>query len=328
MNIRNIIITASVLLTVGCSGNRKAEQFKALPFPDAVPPAMMESAADRTEYMLIHWWDGITDLSRDYPCDSSFVSGVSREAVEQKFSNWVNILDRVDMRIVEKSVARLCDRIEACEKSDTASNVFETFSDLVTKYMYDPNSPLRNEDYYAFFASRMSSSDLVAPELQQKYAREVRLADLNKVGTKAADFRFLDKHGKAYTLYGIEADNILLFFSNPGCSMCKDIMDVLNEEPVMSGLIAEGRLAVLNIYIDEDLEAWRSYMPIYPENWYNGFDPDLAIREHMLYNVRAIPSLYILDKDKKVIMKDAPEQRVFEWLNRHTDLSTSLEMTM
>ena len=41
-------------------------------------------------------------------------------------------------------------------------------------------------------------------------------------------------------------------------------------------MISEGVIAVLNIYIDEDLDEWRSYMPVYPEEWYNGFDPDVA----------------------------------------------------
>jgi hypothetical protein len=52
-------------------------------------------------------------------------------------------------------------------------------------------------------------------------------------------------------------------------------------------------------------------MPIYPEEWYNGFDPDCVIRNTGLYNVRAIPSLYLLDAEKKVILKDAPEDKVF-----------------
>jgi len=30
--------------------------------------------------------------------------------------------------------------------------------------------------------------------------------------------------------------------------------------------------------------------------------------------VRAIPSLYLLDKDKRVIMKDAPENKLFNYL--------------
>ena len=52
-------------------------------------------------------------------------------------------------------------------------------------------------------------------------------------------------------------------------------------------------------------------MPIYPDEWYNGFDPDLVIRTDNLYNVRAIPSLYLLDAEKSVILKDAPEDKVF-----------------
>ena len=317
MTIRNLIICASFLLMAGCSGNRKAEQFKALPFPDVVPPAMMEDVNSRMEYMTVRWWDGITDPSRDYPCDSLLVSGVSRDAVEQKFSNWVNILGMVDLSVAGKSLTRLYDRAAACEKKDTSSNVFETFTDLVIKYLYDPNSPMRNEDHYAYYAARLASSDLIDEVMRKKYDREVRLASLNKVGTKAADFKFADSRGRMFTLYGIKSELTLLFFSNPGCTACKGIIDVLNDDPTISSLISNGTMQVLNIYIDEDLEAWRSYMPIYPQNWYNGFDPDLTIRGEHLYNVRAIPSLYLLDREKTVILKDAPEPRVFEWLSRY-----------
>lgn len=318
MTVRNLIICASFLLMAGCAGNRKAEQFTALPFPDVAPPAMIEDVAGKVEYMAVRWWDGITDPSREYPCDSLLVSGVSRDEVEQKFSNWVNILGMVDMSVAGKSLNRLYDRAAACEKKDTASNVFETFTDLVVKYLYDPNSPFRNEDQYAFYASRLATSEFVDDVLKEKYARETSLAALNKVGTKAADFRFADARGRIHTLYGIKSELTLLFFSNPGCTACKGIIDVLNSDPVISQLIENGIMSVLNIYIDEDLEAWRSYMPIYPEKWYNGFDPDFVIRGDRLYNVRAIPSLYLLDREKTVIMKDAPEQKVFELLNRIT----------
>ena len=142
----------------GCGSNRKAEQFKALPFPDVVPPAMISSQQDMVDYMALHWWDGITDPSRGYPCDTAFVSGVDKGEVEQKFANWTNVLDMVDFSIVSRSLGRLYDRAAACEKKDTSSNVFETFTDLVVKYLYDPNSPLRNEDYYAAYAARMASS--------------------------------------------------------------------------------------------------------------------------------------------------------------------------
>ena len=298
----------------GCGNGKKAEQFKALPFPDCAVPGMMTDRQDIAEYVAGHFWDGITDPDRDYPSDSLLVSGVRKEDVEQKFADWTSILEMIPFNQAEKAVARLYDRAVACERKDTSSNLFETFTDLSYKYLYDPNSPLRNEDCYNAFVRRLAGYEGISPEMKQKYEYDARMTSLNRTGTVAADFRFADKMGRMHTLHGIKAPLTLLFFSNPGCDACLNIINVLKGEPQISGLIDSGRLAVLNIYIDEDLQGWRDYMPIYPEEWYNGFDPDLVIRTDNLYNVRAIPSLYLLDEEKRVILKDAPENRLFNYL--------------
>ena len=308
-------IAVAVILIAGC-GQKKAEQFQALPFPDVLPPAMMEDPQDRVEFMAHNTWNKFTDPSREYPSDSTLVSGVRKGDVEQKFATWCQILDMAGQKSAHKAINKLYDAALACEKVNASSNVFETFTELVDKYFFDPNSPYRNEDYYGFYVERLSTYPGLAPEMKGKYDRHARLCALNRVGTKAADFRFADRRGKMHTLYGVKAPYTLLFFSNPGCEACMNIINVLKGEPAISEMIASGNLAVLNIYIDEDLEAWRSYMPIYPENWYNGFDPDFVIRAEQLYNVRAIPSLYLLDADKTVILKDAPENRLFDYLVR------------
>lgn len=310
------LILLAVCCAAGCVNNRKAEQFTALPFPDVKAPAMMQDRQEVAEYMAEHWWDGLTDLQRSFPCDSALVSGVKRDDVEQKFANWTVVLGALDYTHAVKSVVRLFDRAVACEKKDTASNIFESMTDIVQKYLYDPNSPMRNEDFYGPYVERLSQCELVEEGMRQAYAFDAKMCALNRVGTKAADFRFSDSRGRIRRLYDIKADNIILFFSNPGCTACMDIINTLKSIPAVAHGVASGRLAVLNIYIDEDLNAWREYMPIYPEEWFNGYDPDYVIRTDVLYNVRAIPSLYLLDKDKKVIMKDAPEARLFDWLSQ------------
>ena len=83
MKINHIVISTLAMLVMSC-GTRKAEQFQALPFPDVKIPAMMTGSADVAEYISMHYWDGLTDPSRDYPCDSLYVSGVKKEDVEQK----------------------------------------------------------------------------------------------------------------------------------------------------------------------------------------------------------------------------------------------------
>ena len=210
----------------------------------------------------------------------------------------------------------LYSKADACESADTASNVFETMTGLVEKYLYDPNSPLRNEDLYGVYAKELSLCGRLQEIEREKYAREAALCSLNGIGTPAADFEFSDKRGVTKRLYDIKADYTLLFFSNPGCKACKEIIETLTDALAVSGLISTGKLAVVNVYIDEDLSAWYEYMPIYPEDWYNGFDPNGVIRADTLYNVRAIPSLYLLDKDKIVLAKDAPQENVFAFLER------------
>lgn len=307
-----IIIAASIICA--CGQNKKVEKFVPVPFPAATIPGMITDQNEAVEYLSLHYWDGITETERTYPSDSLIVSGVRMSDVEQKFADWTSVLSMVTPQVVEKSVARLYDRALVCERKNPSSNVFETFCDLTYKYLYDPNSPMRNEDIYYHFVKRLSSYEGISQEMRDKYAYDAKMCSLNKVGTVAADFRFADKNGKIRTLHSIEAPVTLLFFSNPGCTMCYDIIQTLSGSEAISERIAAGQLAVLNIYIDEDLEGWRSYMPIYPENWYNGFDPDLVIRTENLYNVRAIPSLYLLDENKKVLFKDVPEQTLFRVL--------------
>ena len=315
MKISNLILILPLVFTIGCR-EKKAEQFTALPFPDVMVPAVINTQNEAAEYLAEHWWDRLTDPERDYPCDSVLISGVSRSDVEQKFANWTVILGAVSYDHAVKSVRHLFDKVVSCEKKDTASNVFEAMTEIVQKYLYDPNSPMRNEDFYGPYVERLSQCELVDEGMRQAYVFDANMCALNRTGTKAADFRFSERNGKTRRLYDVKADNIILFFSNPGCKACLDIINTLKSMPVVAEGIASGRLAVLNIYIDEDLKAWREYMPIYPEEWINGYDPNYVIRTDVLYNVRAIPSLYLLDEDKKVIMKDAPEARLFDWLEK------------
>ena len=316
MRIKTTFILAVLLLAAGCR-ERKAEQFTALPFPDVQLPSMISGQQEALEYMAVNYWNGMTDPSRSYPSDSVLVSGVRRVDVEQKFADWTSIMEHAGQRIWSKAVGNLYGRAFACEKKDSSSQVFETFADLFQKYYYNPNSPMRNEDVYYHFVSRYASYEGLSDVLKGKYEREARLCALNSIGTKAADFRFTDRRGNTRNLYDIKAEQTLLFFSNPGCEACMNIINVLREDPVISSMVASGRLAVVNIYIDVDIQTWRSYMPVYPEEWYNGFDPDMILRSNEIYAIRAIPSLYLLDSEKRVIMKDAPEERLFRYLSSY-----------
>ena len=296
------------------SQERDVQLFRA--FPKAIPPAMMQDRGEMSEWMSQHFWEAFLSDAGKYTCDSSHVAGVAASELDQQMANYMYVLDMVPVEVARKAVAGLSEKVEATEISDTSCTVFEAFRKLCEKYMYDPNSPLRNEDLFQPFAQMLSTSRFLTEAERERFAYISQKSNLNRVGTKAADFRFCDRRGREYTLYGIKADYTLLFFSNPGCNSCMEIINGLKSMPKVSDMIRTGRMAVLNIYIDEDIQNWRDYMPVYPEEWYNGFDPDFVLRNNEIYNVRAIPSLYLLDAQKTVVMKDAVPDRLFNLIEK------------
>lgn len=313
-------IPALLLLLMLLSCGQRVSESSGVPrtrsFPKAVPPAMIQDSHEAAEWMSFHFWDGFFEKAGEYGCDSAHVAGVRKSELEQQMANFTYILDRVPMSSAVKAMRNLSQKIEQCESADTSSTVFEIFMQLGEKYLYDPNSPLRNEDYYRPMAEMLSVTSFLTQPEKDRYRYIFEKSGLNKVGSKAADFRFADRRGRSHTLYGIKAEYILLFFSNPGCESCMEIINSLKSSSKVADMISTGRMAVLNIYIDEDLQSWKDYMPVYPKEWYNGFDPDLVLRNNDIYNVRAIPSLYLLDKEKTVVMKDAVPEKMFKLIER------------
>ena len=269
------------------------------------------SDEQKMDYLSEHFWD--TFLRNAEGCadsDSTTLGNVPREEVEQAVANYIALLLSQPLAKAQTNAASFAKALTGLEQADTSGTVFEQLSALFERYIYDPNSPVRDEDIYAGYAGEMALFLDLPVAKRASYLEDARLSSLNVRGSKATDFSFCDNRGRSYTLYGITAERTILFFSNPGCTACKEIIETIKTVPGLDEDISSGRIAVLNIYIDEDIAGWLDYMPIYPESWYNGYDYDHMIRGNELYNVRAIPSLYLLDENKTVLLKDVPVERL------------------
>ena len=77
-------------------------------------------------------------------------------------------------------------------------------------------------------------------------------------------------------------------------------------------LIERKELKVLVLYPDTDLEAWREHLTDYPASWINSYDAEQRIEKEHLYDLKAIPALYLLDKQKRVLAKDCTDVAYLE----------------
>lgn len=287
-----------------------ARQLRAFPYPEI--PAVYADPEERQDWFLDHFWDPF--FAGDGPSDTGAVLGVAHGDVEQQVATYAELLRRLPLPQAQQKMRHFFSQVEDRQAADTASHVFLLMEEIVTRYLYDPNSPVRDEDLYLPYVEGLATSPYTREEARPGYEYQRRMCALVPVGSVAPDFRFTDGRGRTRRLHDVRARTILLFFSNPGCQACREIIDTLEGLPGIDDMIGGGALAVVNVYIDGDLAAWRAYEPVYPRNWLNGYDTDGVVRTDRLYNIRAIPSLYLLDGERRVLLKDAPVERVASYL--------------
>jgi len=313
---KNLFLAALLLAALSCGPKKKSSAPVVLTrdFPRAEVPMMITQPQERLAWLGQHFWDRFTAPDSLYYCDSLTVNGVPKDELEKQVGVFATLLQEMPLPEGKRSMERLYEQLEAFQQARPQGNVFPQTVALVSHYLYDPNSPVRSEDLYLPFVSRLATSALIDPDYRHGYAWDARMCELNRIGTPAADFVFVDTAGKRRSLYGIKAERILLIFGNPDCHACKEIQETLAQYPELTARIEAGSLKVVDIYIDEDIELWRARKAAYPASWINGYDPSYSIRTDLIYNVRAVPSLYLLDAKKTVLLKDATPEKVLEYL--------------
>lgn len=309
------ILVAALLLTAFSCG-RKGQQAPAPPvqkaalrtaFPMPEIPLLIEGEDARVEYSAAHFWDRFLADESSFTTDSLYTGGLDAEAFDKAMGTYVTLLNMLPVETASGYVEDLFPKVRA-------SGVFAPFTKDLSRYLYDPNSPVRNEDIWFPYVSALKDCEELTPEERHSYAFEAEMCSLNRTGTLAADFSFTDTRGRERTLYGIKAEYTLLIFGNPGCQACQEIVLAMEADERLSSLVSSGRLVVADIYIDNEIDQWKAHTTEYPVTWINGFDHNYIIRPSRIYNVRAIPSLYLFDRDKRVILKDAPTERALDYL--------------
>ena len=255
--------------------------------------------------MVEHYWDHF-----DFT-DTSYVH--LPDVTEQAFTDFVYMLTNVpDTAIVRRA------EVGVLRSAGDDSTMLAYFVSLYEKYLYDPNSPMRSEKLYTPVLDALIASDKTTEADKVRFRYRRTMIDKNRIGGVATDFRYTLASGASAMMHGIRAEYTLLYFNNPGCEECRNTTAHLTSSPLFEGLLSRGMLKILALYPDEDVKQWHEKVTAMPSLWINAYDAGTVIRNKDLYDLRAIPCLYLLDRDKKVLLKDAPIEMVDRYLATHT----------
>ena len=188
------------------------------------------------------------------------------------------------------------------------NNATARFLTLAEKYLYDPNSPYRNDERYLLFLQYATTHQLADYTTNPRYQKHYAMVQKNRVGHKATDFTYTTQTGEVGHLYGVQSQYILLFFHDPNCEECQLVKQQLASQHAH---FAQKGVQVVAVYIDDEVEAWQKAQ--YPSAWLSVYAPEIDKQD--LYDIKALPTLYLLNTRKLVLLKDVRLEEVINYLS-------------
>lgn len=261
-------------------------------------PDTLSIPEKRVAYLALHYWDyfDFTDTTLIAPT----------EITEQAFVDFVSILPYTP------NASAAIDTL--FHRALVKKEMLYHFISLGDKYLYEPNSPMHNEELYILILRALVDN----PHLEEKdkirprHLLEITLK--NRPGDVAADFTVTCRDGKRRHLSKLKANHILLYFNDPDCEECQRVKECLSSSPRVNELLESGRLKLFSVCIDGKTDAWEK--TTYPPHWIDGYDEKRQLRHERVYDLKAMPTLYLLDDKKRVILKDTSVEQIETWFEK------------
>lgn len=140
--------------------------------------------------------------------------------------------------------------------------------------------------------------------------REYALRKNNLVGNKAPELLLEDASGEFHSLRQSITPYTIVAFWEPDCGHCKKEIPRLYEDIFLKS--NPSKLSIYAVYTMDNKDDWEQFINDHELNgWYNLWDPNQLSDMKILYGIRTTPSLFLLDKDQKIIAKqlDIPALR-------------------
>ena len=270
-------------------------------FPYPAIPDTLRSVEQRAGYLSEHYWDNYNFA------DTLLLK--SKEMTEQGFVNFIDILNRFNLDYASKGVAHkdiaqkditrkditrkditrkgiaqkdITQKGIACFTRKAFSNAAakERFENLIEHYFEDQLSPVRNDRVYLIFLEEMKNSPCFDETEKERIAFKIKTTNKNLPGDIAINFKFKDESGKEHQLSDYKDQKVILYFYDPDCESCHEVSAWLKQQTIPADI------KVIKMIADNHI----SYM----------------------YSLKNMPTIFLLDKENKVILKDCTAQELIE----------------
>ena len=269
-------------------------------------PVTRDDSINNYQYYKKHYWDGITFMD-----DRIIRTPFFLPKVEKFFREVVS--PAPDSIIRESDYLLL--------RARTAPEMYKFLLNWLTDEYINPKYMGQDAVFVHLFEkyhSKGISSWLNEKQMTAISNRAYMLMS-NLIGEEAANLEMVDSAGVPVPLYGVNAAYTIVCFWDPTCGHCRE------EVPRLDSMYhAKWEKEGVKIYgvLTETKEQpkWREFINKYSlQSWINVYQTEEQKKENdeskkpsykQLYDVTQTPTLYLLDKDKRIIAKKLTWQQI------------------
>ncbi|MBO8470192.1 MAG: DUF5106 domain-containing protein [Bacteroidetes bacterium] len=255
----------------------------------------------KIKWITEHYWDSVDMDDEAWLTDSA--------SLEQAFATWSWIMLRLPSGDISRPASIMF------RKASSRLDMLLRIEELAETYFDDPNSPYRNENIWI----ACLQSFLGLPDIPEEYrirpVWQLESALKNRPGTPASDISgyLPDSETESFRLYSMSGKAVLLIFYEPGCPECERVEKYISGSEAIGDAVNEHKLGILAVYPGKDTIMWEKHLPELPGGWTVIHSPGLY--ESREYVIRATPTIYLLDRSMKVVLKDVSAEEAEQYIS-------------
>ncbi len=262
------------------------------------------TSAARIEFLKQHYWDKV-----DFNDTSLLRSNVFADKLISYLAIYQN--NRLSQKQLETEF------IKAVTVALGAASVNKETYKFMLDYLVGGFDKYHFDDVITYIADNFQDP-YSCEDAERKSALQKKLDNFKKlaVGKTAPDIVVPDSKGVKVDLLGIKTGFTLLIFWSSNCPHCTEMMPKLK---AWYDKHTPKNLEVMAVSLDTSKTEWLSFVKKEKLNWINVSElKGYSGKAEDEYNVYATPTMYLIDREKKIIAKPITWRELEQELNQFT----------
>ena len=267
------------------------------PYPTKAPVTHQDSI-DNYNFYKAHYWDGISFMDERIIRTPFFLPKLERYYREVMSQAPDSIIKDLDYKLL---LAR------------TAPEMYKYLLNWLTDEYINPKYMGQDAIFVHLFEKYHSKglSSWLNEKQQEAIKRRAFMQMANLIGKQGANLEMLDTAGKPKALYDLEAAYTVVVFWDPTCGHCKE--EIPKIDSIYRASWQAGNIKIYAVLSEDQKPEWLKYLNEHHiTDWTNVYQTKEMAEAitasqrpgfRQLYDVTTTPTLYLLDKEKRIIGK-------------------------